>query len=75
MPRSDCPKQAHGSTIVPTRLETASSAASEVDTESIRHQFDAARQTVDLLEADLAVMIRDVQNAVGVVRQTVQKSA
>ncbi len=56
------------------QLEPAPAAAIETDVTAIRRRLVGARQTVDLLEADLAVMVRDVQDAVGVVRQGMQKS-
>ena len=47
-------------------------AASETAVES---HVDAIRETIDLLEADLAAMIRDVQRTAGAVRQGVHASA
>jgi methyl-accepting chemotaxis protein len=66
--------QQNGSTPARLQLEPAPTAAIETDVTAIRRRLAGARQTVDLLEADLAVIIRDVQDAVGVVRQGVQKS-
>jgi len=39
------------------------------------HHIDAIRETIDLLEADLAAMIRDVQHTASAVRQGVEASA
>lgn len=75
MPRPEVSKRENGSALVPLQSETASRAASGTDTGGTGRRLEAARQTVDLLEADLAVMIRDVQSAVGVVRQAIQRSA
>lgn len=44
-------------------------------TASYESRIKAIRETIDLLEADLAAMIRDVQNATSVVRQGVQASS
>jgi len=44
-------------------------------TSSYESRIEAIRETIDLLEADLGVMIRDVQHTAGAVRQGVQASA
>ena len=75
MPRPEVPKRENDSAQVPLQSETASLAASGTDAVMIGRRLEAARQTVDLLEADLAVMIRDVQNVVSIVRQGIQRSA
>src|SRR5664279_1734206 len=41
---------------------------------SYESRIEAIRETIDLLEADLAAMIRDVQQATGAVRKSVQAS-
>jgi methyl-accepting chemotaxis protein len=51
------------------RRPTAAAAAPCAD-----NRFDAVRETIDLLEADLAAMIRDVHSTADAVRQGVQAS-
>lgn len=74
MSRSEVWTQQNGSMPASLQLESVPTAANETDVTAIDRRLAGARQTVDLLEADLAVMIRDVQGAVGVVRQGMQKS-
>jgi len=48
--------------------------ATEAPAETAAH-IEAIRETIDLLEADLAAMIRDVQQAAGAVRHGVDDTA
>lgn len=59
---------------MPLPADMLACAANGGDAASSALGLEAARQTVDLLESDLAVMIGNVQKAVGVVRQGMQRS-
>ena len=57
---------------IPAEREKSAEAESN---DAYRARIDAIRETIDLLEADLATMIRDVQRTSDAVRQGIQSSA
>jgi methyl-accepting chemotaxis protein len=63
----------------PISAETDRRGTSAIDlqgpAELDRSRIDAIRETIDLLEADLAAMIRDVQQTSGIVSQGIQASS
>jgi len=60
---------ATGENVIALRQQHVDAAA------SYESRIEAIRETIDLLEADLAAMIRDVQHTAGEVRQGVQASS
>jgi methyl-accepting chemotaxis protein len=60
---------------VETDGRAASSTAQPATTEIDSSRIDAIRETIDLLEADLAAMIRDVQRTSSTVSQGIQASS
>ena len=66
---ADVPPQPERSDALVAIMEPAGSGA------TAKNHAEAIRETIDLLEADLAAMIRDVQCTAGAVRQGVEASA
>lgn len=58
---------------IPAETERGTNDAAPAELDSSR--IDAIRETIDLLEADLAAMIRDVQQTSGTVSQGIQASS
>ena len=56
-------------------VETAPSAIPEMDADQSQARMAAIRETIDLIETDLAAMIRDVQRAADAVRSGTRATA
>ena len=61
--------------ILPLSASSARCLAATAAASSYESRADAIRETIDLLEADLTAMIRDVHQTSGTVRQGVQASS